>query len=168
LTLGGFEHPSNNSQTSSSSSIPLESDPPHPIQLYPAPTGARAGNASDWEAEQLHAEAESSQTGLLPSLGYLDEALGFIAAERAKWSAARENVSSNATGSGSRAEGSREREEGENENEMGKEGEGGEWQHVIGMSHFVPHEFLFSDGSLFDLSCIRVPFDSSPMSPLYQ
>jgi len=163
--VGGFEHPPNNSQAGDSNrrsnNIPLEDDP-HPIQLYPAPpVGAGPSNASDWEAEQLHAEAESSQTRLFPSLGYLDEALSFIATERAKWSAARDNVSSNATGSGSWAEGSRElEEEGENENEnengMGQEegGGGGEWQHVFGMSHFVPHDFSFSDGSLLGLSGI--------------
>jgi hypothetical protein len=38
---------------------------------------------------------------LLPSLGYLDEALSFIAEERAKWSAAREGGAVGAGGSGS-------------------------------------------------------------------
>ncbi|KAF8811124.1 hypothetical protein BYT27DRAFT_6456423 [Phlegmacium glaucopus] len=41
---------------------------------------------------------DAGSDALLPSLGYLDEALSFIAAERAKWSAAREGV---ASGSGS-------------------------------------------------------------------
>ena len=38
---------------------------------------------------------------LLPSLGYLDEALSFIAEERARWSAAREGSAVGAGGSGS-------------------------------------------------------------------
>jgi hypothetical protein len=38
---------------------------------------------------------------LLPSLGYLDEALSFIAEERARWSAAREGGAVSAGGSGS-------------------------------------------------------------------
>ena len=37
----------------------------------------------------------------LPSLGYLDEALSFIAEERARWSAAREGGAVGAGGSGS-------------------------------------------------------------------
>lgn len=38
---------------------------------------------------------------LFPSLGYLDEALSFIAEERARWSAAREGGAVGAGGSGS-------------------------------------------------------------------
>ena len=48
----------------------------------------------DPETEQLYAEATSS---LLPSLGYLDEALSFIASERVRLTAARVSTASNSS-----------------------------------------------------------------------
>ncbi|KDR70200.1 hypothetical protein GALMADRAFT_891423 [Galerina marginata CBS 339.88] len=64
----------------------------------------------------------------LPSLGYLDEALSFIAAERARWSAARPSTSWTSGPSDSREIGD---EAGSGEEGEGQEGEGeAEWKQV--------------------------------------
>lgn len=60
----------------------VETDSTEALRLYPDP---------DEGAEHEH-EHEHEQP--LPSLGYLDEALSFIAAERARWNAAREGPGS--------------------------------------------------------------------------
>ena len=73
-------------------------------------------------------------TGAFPSLGYLDEALNFIATERAKWSALR----------GSAGPSLREEE--------------GEWMHVIGMCPFVFHSFRFERPTHAELN--RTPASS--------
>jgi hypothetical protein len=49
----------------------------------------------------VHRVGGAGGDALLPSLGYLDEALSFIAEERARWSAAREGSAVGAGGSGS-------------------------------------------------------------------
>jgi hypothetical protein len=94
---------------------------------------AEAGLDVDPEAEQLFAEATSSQTGLLPSLGYLDEALSFIAAERVRLTAARASAN-NLNGDVGGASGSRERlgRESDGDNDGLRQQEGEDWRDAIG------------------------------------
>jgi hypothetical protein len=85
---------------------------------------ADLGHAVDPEAEQLYVEATTSQTRLLPSLGYLDEALSFIASERARLTVAR----SSTTGGDSNEQVSKE-----SEGEDGlRQQEGEDWRDAIG------------------------------------
>jgi hypothetical protein len=99
---------------------------------------AEVGHGADPEAEQLGEEATTSQTRFLPSLGYLDEALSFIASERARLTAAR-------TSSGGLTGGPPTSDE-----QLGRESEGGDhglrqqegedWRDAIGKSPLNLHQ----------------------------
>ena len=76
-----------------------------------------------------HFEAESASDW--PSLGYLGEALGFIAAERARWTAARESATGlNADGNGSETG----ENEGGGEDGLNDKEEEEVWNQVFGTS----------------------------------
>ncbi|KAF9531355.1 hypothetical protein CPB83DRAFT_100563 [Crepidotus variabilis] len=81
---------------------------------------------------------EGAEGGVLPSLGYLDEALSFIAAERARWTAAREVIP--VGGSRGRSLGSRTDEDDDNDDigDIGKDGEE-DWRNAIA-DFFRPRE----------------------------
>ena len=79
-----------------------------------------SGHEADPEAEQLYVEATTSQTRLLPSLGYLDEALSFIASERVRLTAARTTVGSSTGGASSSKE------------QPGRESEREDWKDAFG------------------------------------
>lgn len=74
----------------------------------------------------------------LPSLGYLDEALSYIAAERARWRAVQEGQAASSAVTGAASEptegvGSGDDGEGEGEGQEGDAGGDGEWRNVVGM-----------------------------------
>lgn len=90
----------------------------------------------DPEAEQLYAEATASQTRLLPSLGYLDEALSFIASERVRLTAARSTASISTAGDESSSKEQQSRES-EGDDDALRQQEGEDWRDAIG--RFLPN-----------------------------
>lgn len=87
-----------------------------------------SAEVADPEEGQLHAEATTFH---LPSLGYLDEALSFIASERARLTAARSTTSISTAGgeSSSREQLSRESE---GDDDALRQQEGEDWMDAIG------------------------------------
>lgn len=104
----------------------------------------------------------------LPSLGYLDEALSYIAAERARWRAVQEEQVASSAVAGVASEprdgvGSGDEGEGEGEGQDGDPGGDGEWRNVVGMFQFSLcdlHQFSFSFFPLF------LPFKPINLAPV--
>jgi hypothetical protein len=95
-----------------------------------------------------------------PSLGYLDEALGFIAAERARWTAARESTNEfNAGGNSSETGAISEGEAGGEDESINKEEEDA-WNQVFGTSFqpIILLEFCLRFIHLALSSPFRYPF----------
>jgi hypothetical protein len=117
--------------------VALASDSPSSANLFRENNSQQtqfpveAGHVTDPDAEQLYAEATTS---LLPSLGYLDEALSFIAAERARLTSARTTASILTGG----AAPTLEQLDIENEGGRGslRQQEGDDWRDAIGKLTF--------------------------------
>lgn len=111
----------------------------------------------------------------LPSLGYLDEALSYIAGERARWRAVQEGqaVSSVVAVAGAASEpgdgvGSGDDGEGEGEGpEEGDAGGDGEWRNVVGMFQFRYFAFIFFLFPFFVLfSWPLILWQNNPLAPV--
>ena len=116
---------------------PLDGSPQQSrTRLHNVTSGERATADSNVEAQGLDLDDLQSP---LPSLGYLDEALSYIAAERAKWRAVQEEqaVSSVVAGAASDpGDGVVSGDDGEGEGQEGDPGGEGEWRNVVGMFQF--------------------------------
>ena len=118
---------------------PLDGSPQHSrtTRLHTVTSGERATADSNVEAQGVDPDDLQSP---LPSLGYLDEALSYIAAERARWRAVQEGqaVSSVvvAGAASDPGEGVVSGDDGEGEGQEGDLGGEGEWRNVVGMFQF--------------------------------
>ncbi len=136
-SLAGQLYPTSLTQSHSQPSPSPTHDHPHLIASSHLASGSSV--LSDLSAHPLetnsmlsldtHFEAESASDW--PSLGYLGEALGFIAAERARWTAARESATGlNADGNGSETG----ENEGGGEDGLNDKEEEEVWNQVFGTS----------------------------------